>query len=181
MQSVLTVAGGPLFGFAVGWTLVGLLGKISSDAISEVCLTLTAAYLTFYVSEAVLGISGVLAVVALGVVMNSQRTVISPDVDPWMREYVSVSLDPHWNFYDSDFLGVRSCRFWDIITYIANTLIFVIVVRRASSFPIANLQYILRQRFTAYPGTHNSRARLVQFRKYGLDKPAYFVARVNCN
>ncbi|GAU98071.1 hypothetical protein RvY_09267-2 [Ramazzottius varieornatus] len=121
VQSVLTVAGGPLFGFAAGWTLVGLLGKISSDAISEVCLTLTAAYLTFYVSEAVLGISGVLAVVALGVVMNSQRTVISPEVDPWMHE------------------------FWDIITYIANTLIFVIVgltIAEHALFNFENMDWI---------------------------------------
>ena len=90
VQSVLTVAGGPLFGFVCGWILVAIIGQISNDSISEVCLTLTAAYLTFYVSEAVLGISGVLAVVALGMVMNSQRTVISPEVDPWMHEYVFV-------------------------------------------------------------------------------------------
>ena len=52
-------------------------------------MSLIAAYMTFYISEAVLGISGVLAVVALGVVMNSQRTVISPEVEPVMHEYVS--------------------------------------------------------------------------------------------
>jgi monovalent cation:H+ antiporter, CPA1 family len=63
IQSVLTVAGGPLFGFVCGWITSWFIGRISNDSIAEVSVTLAAAYLTFYISEAILNVSGVLAVV----------------------------------------------------------------------------------------------------------------------
>lgn len=102
-----------MFGFVCGWISSWIIARISNDAIAEVSITLAAAYLTFYVSEAILEVSGVLAVVVsrcripgkcrgryrcdsnsvtlsqvLGLVLNYERTAISPEVEPWMHEYV---------------------------------------------------------------------------------------------
>lgn len=79
------VAGGPLFGFICGQVVSFGISNIANDPISEISITLVAAYLTFYISE-LLNISGVLAVVALGLVMNFERTVISPEIEPLMHE-----------------------------------------------------------------------------------------------
>ncbi|OWA51717.1 Sodium/hydrogen exchanger 7 [Hypsibius exemplaris] len=117
VQSVLTVAGGPLFGFVCGWIASWFIGRISNDAIAEVSVTLAAAYLTFYVSEAILNVSGVLAVVVLGLVLNYERTAISPEVEPWMHE------------------------FWSTLTYIANTLIFAIVGLTISEHALMNFSH----------------------------------------
>ncbi|XP_055340491.1 uncharacterized protein LOC129589675 [Paramacrobiotus metropolitanus] len=102
INSVLMVAGGPLFGFICGKIATFCISSISNDAILETSITLAAAYLTYYISE-VLNISGVLAVVVLGLLMNYEGTVISPEVEPLVHE------------------------FWNTVTYLANTLIFAIV------------------------------------------------------
>ena len=50
-----------------------------------------------------MGVSGVMAVVVLGVILSANRTSISPEVETFLH------------------------RFWDMLAYLANTLIFLIV------------------------------------------------------
>lgn len=85
VESVLTVSGGPLLGFVVGKVAAFIIRSISNDSISEICITMAATYLTFYIGETFLRVSGVLAVVILGLVLNHDRTVISPETEPGMH------------------------------------------------------------------------------------------------
>ena len=59
--------------------------------------------LLFTLGEVFLGVSGVLAVVVLGVTLSAERTSISPEVEQFLH------------------------RFWEMLAYLANTLIFLIV------------------------------------------------------
>lgn len=59
-----------------------------NDALVEITITLASTYLTFYVGEEVLGISGVLAVVMLGIEINSQKSSISPEVEVFLHRFV---------------------------------------------------------------------------------------------
>ena len=95
--------GGPIFGIACGHFFVFWLSRIFNDAISEITLTIVAAYFTFYVGEVLLQVSGVMAVVCLGVVINSKKTSISPEVEPSLH------------------------MFWEMLAYLANTVIFILV------------------------------------------------------
>jgi len=56
--------GGPAFGFFMAKIAVFCLSRIFNDATVEITITLVAAYLTYYIGEAILGVSGVMAVVA---------------------------------------------------------------------------------------------------------------------
>ncbi|KAG1651400.1 Sodium/hydrogen exchanger 8 [Nymphon striatum] len=95
--------GGSLFGLIMGKISVVCLNNIFNDAIMEITVTLTAAYLTFYIAEVILNISSIIAVVILGLVINAQRMSISPEVEATLH------------------------LFWSTLAYLANTLIFVIV------------------------------------------------------
>lgn len=53
---------------------------IYNDAATEITITLVAAYLTYFVGEFYLEVSGVMAVVLLGVTINAGNTCISPEV-----------------------------------------------------------------------------------------------------
>ncbi|KAL5006670.1 hypothetical protein ScPMuIL_015476 [Solemya velum] len=95
--------GGPLFGFLMAKITLFWLSKIFNDALAEITITLASTYLTYYIGEELLHLSGVLAVVVLGVTMSAERTMISPEVETFLH------------------------RFWETLAYIANTLIFIIV------------------------------------------------------
>ena len=49
------------------------LNQVFADASVEITTTIAAAYLTFWVAQASLGVSGVLAVVTLGIIMNRNQ------------------------------------------------------------------------------------------------------------
>lgn len=51
----------------------------------EITITLASTYLTFYIGEEVLGISGVIAVVMLGIQINALKTSISPEVEVFLH------------------------------------------------------------------------------------------------
>ena len=71
---------GALWGLAIGIVTVAWLSTIFNMPSVEITITLAAAYLTFLSAEA-LGLSGVLAVVALGLYMGKNgKTRISPEV-----------------------------------------------------------------------------------------------------
>ena len=59
--------------------------------------------------------SGVMAVVVLGVMLSSNRTSISPEVETFLH------------------------RFWEMLAYLANTLIFIIVGVVITEKAIANI------------------------------------------
>ncbi|XP_076372813.1 sperm-specific sodium:proton exchanger-like [Tachypleus tridentatus] len=93
--------GGPAFGFMMGKTAVFFLTHVYADNIIEVTITLCVAYLTFYIGESVLGVSGVLAVLVVGVVLSREKTSISPEAEGTVHS------------------------FWEMLSYLANTLIFI--------------------------------------------------------
>ncbi|XP_070552787.1 sperm-specific sodium:proton exchanger-like [Ptychodera flava] len=95
--------GGPLFGFVMAKLTTLWLSNIFNDALTEITITLASTYLTFYIGEGVLQVSGVLAVVMLGLIVNAEKTSISPEVEVFLH------------------------RFWEMLAYLANTLIFVLV------------------------------------------------------
>lgn len=145
--------GGILLGLAVGGVTIRWVRGVFNDAMVEISAIVTAAYITFFIAEHFLYVSGVLGLVALGLAAASVgRTRISPEVEHFLHE------------------------FWELLAFIANTLIFIIVgvviaeqaVFTANDFLILLILYI---------GIHVVRAIVVTlffpFMKrtgYGLDK-----------
>ncbi|TNE41932.1 MAG: cyclic nucleotide-binding domain-containing protein [Sphingomonadales bacterium] len=71
--------GGFIFGYIAARVFTFLIGALKDVVLAEITLTLTLAYLTFIVSEAYLGVSGVIAVVTAAMVVSSEgRTRVSP-------------------------------------------------------------------------------------------------------
>lgn len=96
--------GGTVVGIAIGYIIIAWVKKVFNDALVEITVIVAAAYLTFYVAEHFFHVSGVLGLVALGLMMASVgRTRISPEVEHFLHE------------------------FWELFAFIANTLIFLIV------------------------------------------------------
>jgi len=94
--------GGPLWGLLTALVTVHWLSKVFNDAEVEIGITLVSCYFTFFVAEVFLKASGVLAVVVLGVVMSGYgRTRISVEVEEKLHS------------------------FWEMIEYLANTIIFI--------------------------------------------------------
>eukprot|EP00636_Phaeomonas_parva_P016734 CAMPEP_0118861900 /NCGR_PEP_ID=MMETSP1163-20130328/7276_1 /TAXON_ID=124430 /ORGANISM="Phaeomonas parva, Strain CCMP2877" /LENGTH=1346 /DNA_ID=CAMNT_0006795747 /DNA_START=269 /DNA_END=4309 /DNA_ORIENTATION=+ len=95
--------GGILWGVFVGFVSVLWIGVVFNDAIIEITITVVAAYLTFFCAEYFFKVSGVLAVVALGLYCGRYgRMRISPEVQHFLEE------------------------FWEMLAYFGNTLIFTI-------------------------------------------------------
>jgi len=97
-----------LGGAFVGWLLalaVGqMLGAIESDAAIEITLSTILAYFSFIIAEHVFHVSGIMAVVAAGIMMGSWgKTKISPSTEEFME------------------------HFWEYLAYLANVLIFLMV------------------------------------------------------
>ncbi|EWH11699.1 NhaP-type Na+/H+ and K+/H+ antiporter [Catenovulum agarivorans DS-2] len=98
------VSFGFLIGLAGGWLMILWIGKIFNDPLIEITSSIATAYLVFYIAEGVFHVSGVVAVVTLGVLLAAQgRTRISAEVKHFLHQ------------------------FWELMAYLANTLIFVLV------------------------------------------------------
>ncbi|NOQ26499.1 MAG: cyclic nucleotide-binding domain-containing protein [Bacteroidales bacterium] len=119
--------GGTLVGILVGYIVIAWVKKVFNDALVEITVIVAAAYLTFFVAEHFLHVSGVLGLVSFGLFMASVgKTRISPEVEHFLHE------------------------FWELFAFIANTLIFLIVgvvianniVFTANDFLILLLLYI---------------------------------------
>lgn len=96
--------GGVIIGLLIG--IIGLrwMRSVFNDMLIEVTVIVALSYLTFFVCEYVFGVSGVLGLVALGLLMAGPgRTRISPEVQHFIHE------------------------FWEFSAFAANTLIFLIV------------------------------------------------------
>ena len=145
--------GGTFVGLFFGWLTIRWVKKVFNDALIEITVIVAAAYLTFFVAEHFLHVSGVLGLVALGLMMAGVgRTRISPEVEHFLHE------------------------FWELAAFIANTLIFVIVgvvIANNSQFTADDFLKL----FVIYIGVHIVRAVVIAvlypiMRKagYGLPK-----------
>lgn len=104
IQFLKVALGGTAVGLLFGYITISWVKKVFNDAMIEITVIIAAAYLTFFVAEHFLHVSGVLGVVTLGLVMAGLgRTRISPEVEHFLHE------------------------FWELAAFIANTLIFIIV------------------------------------------------------
>ncbi len=97
-----------LGGAFVGWVLavaVGqVLGNIESDPYIEITLSTILAYFSFVIAEHVFHVSGIMAVVAAGIMIGSWgKSKISPSTEEFME------------------------HFWEYLAYLANVLIFLMV------------------------------------------------------
>ncbi len=95
-------------GVVVGWMLALItgytLGRIESDPGIEITLTTILAYFSFILAEHVFHVSGIMAVVAAGLVIGS-----------WGKSKISPSI--------SEFME----HFWEYLAFVANALIFLMV------------------------------------------------------
>jgi len=97
------VLAGSFIGVAVGWVVLWVIGRLFNQALVEITLSVVAAYIAFIISEA-LHVSGVVSLVSLALMFSSVgRTKISPEVTHFLHQ------------------------FWEMMAYMANTLIFFIV------------------------------------------------------
>ena len=80
--------GGLAFGFLVGKVTVFWLKNVYHNALVEITITVVATYLTFYIGEFILGVSGVLAVAMLGLELSANKTSISPEQEVFLHRYV---------------------------------------------------------------------------------------------
>ena len=80
--------GGPAFGYLMAKITIFWLSHVFNDALVEITITLASTYITFYIGEGLFEVSGVLAVVTLGIELNSRRTSISPEVETFLHRYV---------------------------------------------------------------------------------------------
>ncbi len=97
-------AAGAVVGGLIGLTTAAWVKRVFNDPEIEIGIILVGAYLTFYAAETFMGVSGVLGLVALGVVMASfGRTRISPEVEHFLHEFI------------------------EFAAFICNVLIFIIV------------------------------------------------------
>jgi len=96
---------GPAIGIAFGMATLWWLGMVYNDALVDISLTVVDCYLVYFVSEEVSGSSGVLGVVGLGAYLAAVGK-------PYFATNKEVEESLH--------------HFWSMMTYGANTLIFIL-------------------------------------------------------
>ncbi len=97
-------AAGGLVGVFLGLMAILWVRKVFNDPLIEITVVLVASYAVFFVCEHFFHVSGVLGLVALGIVMAGVgRTRISPEVEHFMHE------------------------FWEFTAFAANVIIFIVV------------------------------------------------------
>jgi len=97
-------AAGGLVGVVIGLVAIMWVRKVFNDPLIEITVVLVTAYAVFFICEHFFHVSGVLGLVALGIVMAGVgRTRISPEVEHFMHE------------------------FWEFTAFAANVIIFIVV------------------------------------------------------
>ena len=80
--------GGLLIGIIAGYLVIWWVKHVFNDALVETSLVIAAAYLTYYLAELTFHVSGVLGLVALGLIIGGVgRSRISPQVAHFMHEF----------------------------------------------------------------------------------------------
>lgn len=93
-----------LLGFLLARIVIWFITRINSEEMVQNSVIILAAYLTFILSQYYLGVSGVIALVAFGLTVTYVgKARLKPQVNTFME------------------------HFWELLTYIANTLIFILV------------------------------------------------------
>ncbi|XP_048463260.1 sodium/hydrogen exchanger 10-like [Rhincodon typus] len=100
IRLILKVLVSPIFGYAMAKITMFCLSYIFNDGLTEITMSLAITYITFFVGEWV-GTSGVIAVTFMGLFMDTVS--FSPEIEVFLL------------------------RFWEMLTYLGNTLIFMIV------------------------------------------------------
>ena len=95
-------------GLMVGWALAVvagmIMGAVEHNAFIEMTITTVLAYLSFYVAEHTLHLSGVMAVVAAGILLGGWgKAKVSPGIAKYLE------------------------HFWDYLATVANALLFLLV------------------------------------------------------
>ncbi len=104
VRFAVVVSGGVAVGLVLAFVLSWWIERMFNDPLSEITLTLVLAYASMIVAEGLLHVSGVMAVVTAGLWMSATgKRKISPEIQEFLH------------------------RFWQMLGYVANTLIFVLV------------------------------------------------------
>lgn len=93
-----------LLGFLLARIVIWFITRINSEEMVQNSVIILAAYLTFILSQYYLGVSGVIALVAFGLTVTY---VGKPRLKPQVNTFME--------------------HFWELLTHIANTLIFILV------------------------------------------------------
>lgn len=93
-----------LLGFLLARIVIWFITRINSEEMVQNSVIILAAYLTFILSQYYLGVSEVIALVAFGLTVTY---VGKPRLKPQVNTFME--------------------HFWELLTYIANTLIFILV------------------------------------------------------
>lgn len=102
-EFVWVVSAGLIIGAAIGWAVLWIIGRLINQPLIEITLSVAAAYLTFFIAES-LHVSGIVALVALALMFSTLgRIRISPVISHFLHQ------------------------FWEMMAYMANTMIFLIV------------------------------------------------------
>jgi len=100
---VVNVAGGIAFGVLAGLLLVEIFRRIVADDLVGVVLSLAAGYIAYLPAEEI-GVSGVLAAVAVGLVVGRRSTELSTAAG-----------------------RLRGYAFWEVLVFLLNATLFVLV------------------------------------------------------
>ena len=97
-------AAGGLLGVLLGVVAILWVRKVFNDPMIEVTVILVTSFAVFFICEHFFHVSGVLGLVAFGIVMAGVgKTRISPEVEHFMHE------------------------FWELVAFVANVIIFIVV------------------------------------------------------
>lgn len=104
MNFLLVVFGGMLLGWIIARFTIWFLGKVGGDEAVQNSVIIVSSYITFILAQSFLDVSGVIALVAFGLAITyTGKPRLKPEVNQFMDQ------------------------FWELMAYMANTLIFIIV------------------------------------------------------
>lgn len=104
MEFIKVISISTILGYFLARLVIWFITRINSEEMIQNSVIILSAYVTFIVSQFYLGVSGVIALVAFGLTVTY---VGKPRLKPQVNNFME--------------------HFWDLATYIANTLIFIIV------------------------------------------------------
>lgn len=104
LNFTLVVFGGVLLGWLMARLTIWFLKQFNGDEAVQNSIIIVSSYITFILAQSYLDVSGVIALVSFGLTVNNVgRPRLKPEVNKFMAQ------------------------FWELMAYIANTLIFIIV------------------------------------------------------